>query len=149
MLNSNGARTDPWGTPFLSLRSRPCCPPLVPSTKLRPETSPTMKCTICLSGSIRRSFRVTPRCHTVSYAAVRSTRTAPAVSLASKQSLTPCVSRVTWSTVDRPLRKPACSWGSWDQWWGWYVHGSSSQATRMGCTTARWACSSQGRPWTC
>ena len=49
----------------------------------------------------------------VSYAAVRLTRTAPAVPLALKQSSKSCVSRVTWSTVNRPLRKPASSWGSW------------------------------------
>ena len=104
------------GTPFPSLLSLPRCPSLVLSAKLRFEISSTMRCTICLSGSIRRSFRVNSRCHTVSYAVVRSTRTTPAVSFASKQSSMSYVSRVTRFTVDRPLRKPACSWGSWG-WW--------------------------------
>ena len=36
------------------------------STELRFEVSSTMKCTMCLAGSIRRSFRVNPLCHTVS-----------------------------------------------------------------------------------
>ena len=48
ILNSNGVKTDPWVTPFLSLRSLLCCPSLVLSTKLRFE----------ISGSSQRSFKV-------------------------------------------------------------------------------------------
>ena len=99
--------------PFLSLRSLIYCPSLVLSTKLWFEISSTMKCTICLSGSIQRSFKVNPQCHIVSYAAIRSIKTAQAVSLASKQSSVSCVSSVTRSTVDHSLWKPACSCGSW------------------------------------
>ena len=94
------------------------CPSLVLSTKLWFEISSTMKCTICLSGSIQRSFKVNLRCHIVSYAAIRSIRTAQAVSLASKQSSVSCVSSVTRSTVDHSLWKPACSCGSWGSMMG-------------------------------
>ena len=90
-----GAKIDPWGTPFLSLRSLLCCPSLVLSTKLRFEISSTMNFTLCLSGSKRGSFRINPRCRTGSYAAVRSTRTVPAVSLASNSTRCPVL-------VERP-----------------------------------------------
>ena len=85
-LNSNWSRTDPRRTPFTSLRSLPSRRPLAPSTKPWPVTSSTKNCTTCPSSSTRRSPTANPRRHTVSHAAVRSTRTAPAVSLFSKQS---------------------------------------------------------------
>ena len=113
---------------------------------------PTTKCTTCTLDSIRRSPTVNPRCHTASKAAARSTRTVQAASPAQQPPMS-CASRATWSTPDRPRRKPACSWGRWGPMMGRHVHGPSPQAAWMGRTTARRACSPQGRlrarqaPW--
>ena len=112
MLNSIGERTEPCGTPFFIILSLLRCPSLVCTTKLRFDNISMMKPTMCLSGMILSSFRWSPRCHTVSYAAVKSRNTTPAFSLFWKLSSMSCVSSVTWSTVDRPRRKPACSRGS-------------------------------------
>ena len=71
-----------------------------------------MKLTMCRSGISCRSLRWRPRCQTVSYAAVRSSRTTPAFSPTWKVSSMSWVRRVTWSVVDFPRRKPACSLGS-------------------------------------
>jgi len=49
----------------------------------------------------------------------RSTNTAPAFFLAENPSSMSCVSRVTWSTVDLPCQKPACSRGSNGSMIGW------------------------------
>ena len=46
------------------------------------------------------------------YTAVKSRNNTPAFSLCWKLSSMSCVSSVTWSTVDLPRRKPACSRGS-------------------------------------
>ena len=81
MLNSIGERTEPCGTPFFSLLSLLRCPSLVCTTKLRFDNISMMKRTMCLSGMILSSFRWSPRCHTVSYAAVKSRNTTPAFSL--------------------------------------------------------------------
>ena len=80
-------------------------------TKLRFDKISMMKPTTCLARKVQSSFRWSPRCHTVSYAAVKSRNTTPAFSLCSKLSSMYCVSSVTWSTVDLPRRKPACSRG--------------------------------------
>ena len=71
-----------------------------------------MKLTMCRSGMVCRSLRWRPRCQTVSYAADRSRSTTPAFSRVWKVSSMSWVMRVTWSTVDLPRRKPACSLGS-------------------------------------
>ena len=44
-FNNNGARTDLWGTPFLSLHGLLCCSLVVLNTKLRLEISSTTQCT--------------------------------------------------------------------------------------------------------
>ena len=49
---------------------------------------------MCLSGMILSSFMWSPRCHTVSYAAVKSRNTTPAFSLFWKLSSMSCVSSV-------------------------------------------------------
>ena len=112
MLNSIGERTEPCGTPFFILLSLLRCPSLVCTMKLRFDNISMMKPTMCLSGMVLSSFRWSPRCHMVSYTAVKSRNNTPAFSLCWKQSSMSCVSSVTWSTVDLPRRKPACSRGS-------------------------------------
>ena len=112
MLNSIGERTEPCGTPFFILLSLLRCPSLVCTMKLRFDNISMMKPTMCLSGMVLSSFRWSPRCHMVSYTAVKSRNNTPAFSLCWKLSSMSCVSSVTWSTVDLPRRKPACSRGS-------------------------------------
>ena len=97
-----------WDTILLSLLR---CPSLVCTTKLRFDNISMMKPTTCLSGMVQISFRLSPRCHTVSYAAVKSRNTTPAFSLCSKLSTMYWVSSITWPTVDLPRRNPACSRG--------------------------------------
>ena len=63
--------------------------------KLLFRTSSMITRTMCLSGRNLSSLQVRPQCQTVSYAAVRSTNTAPAFFLASKESSMFCVSRTT------------------------------------------------------
>ena len=101
------------GTSFFILMSLLRCPSLVCTTKLRFDNISMMKPTTCLSGMVIYicSARWRPRCHTVSYAAVKSRNTTPAFSLCSKLSSMSYVSSVTWSTADLPRRKPACSRG--------------------------------------
>ena len=114
MLNSIGERTEPCacGTPFFILLSLLRCPSLVCTMKLRFDNISMMKPTMCLSGMVLSSFRWSPRCHMVSYTAVKSRNNTPAFSLCWNLSSMYCVSSVTWSTVDLPRRKPACSRGS-------------------------------------
>ena len=81
--------------------------------KLRLLSISIMKLTMCLSGMVSRSFMCSPRSQTASYAAVRSGKPAPAFSPAWKLSSMSWHRRVTWSFVDLPLWKPACSLGSW------------------------------------
>ena len=111
MLHGIGEMTEPCGTPFFILLSPLRWPSLVCIAKLRFDIS-MMKPTMCLSGMVLSRFRWSPRCHTVSHAAVKSRNTTPAVSLCCKLSSMYCLSSVTWSTVDLPRRKPACSRGS-------------------------------------
>lgn len=66
MLNIIGDRTDPCGTPFLSLLSLLHCPSLVRRVKLRFASISIMKLTMWRSGMVLSSFRWSPRCQTVS-----------------------------------------------------------------------------------
>ena len=111
-MKRRGAKTDPYGTPFLRSRNLLLLPFPVVRVKLRlPIISKIMR-TMCLSGSNRSSLQVRPRRHTVLEAAVSLTNTAPDFFLAEKLSSMSHVSRVTWSSVDLPCRKPTCSQGS-------------------------------------
>ena len=65
-VKKEGARTDPCGTPFFRRRNLLCAPLPVVRVKLRLRTSSIIKERICLSGSVRKSLQVRPRCHTVS-----------------------------------------------------------------------------------
>ena len=112
MLNNIGASTEPWGTPFLRRRSLLCWPSLVWRVKLRLVSISITKPTMLWSGIVCRSLRWSSRSQMVLYAAVRSRRTMPAFSPRWKESLMSWVRRVTWSMVDFPRRKPACSFGS-------------------------------------
>ena len=112
MLNSISERMEPCGTPFFIRLSLLRCPSLVCTTKLRSDNISMMKSTMCLSGTVLSSCRWSPPCHTLSYAAVKSRNTTPAFSLCWKLSPMYCVSGDTWSTVDLPWWKPACSRGS-------------------------------------
>ena len=80
ILKRRGASTDPWGTSFLKnlrlLFSSPRC-----STKLRDEIIFIMKLTSDLSGITFKSFKLSPLCQTVSYAAERPMSTTPHFSL--------------------------------------------------------------------
>ena len=113
MLNSICASTEPWGTPFLSFVTLLLWPLLVCSRKLWLLSISIMKLTMCLSGMVSRRSMCSPRSQTVSYAAVRSRKMVPAFSPDWKLSSMSWHRRVTWSVVDIPLRKPACSLGSW------------------------------------
>ena len=95
MLNSWGARTNPCGTPLLRRRNLLLWPFPVVRVKLRLPTISMIMWTMCLSGSNRSSLQVSPRCHPVSYAAVRSTNTVPAFFSAEKLPSMSCVNRVT------------------------------------------------------
>ena len=76
MLNSIGERTEPCGTPFfilLSLKALSVAGVHYEATGF--DNISMMKRTMCLSGMVLRSFSWSPRCHTVSYAAVKSRNT--------------------------------------------------------------------------
>jgi len=111
MLKRRGAVTDPSGTPFLRYRNLFRMPFLVVRVKLQLPTISMIMWTMCLSGSSCSSLQVRRRCHTVSWAAVRSTNT-PLAFLAEKLFSMSCVSRVTWSTADLPCQESTYSWGS-------------------------------------
>ena len=111
-VEEQGASTEPWGTPFLSCLGLLRWPSLMWRVNLRFLSISIMKLTMCRSGISCRSLRWRPRCQTVSYAAVRSSRTTPAFYPTWKVSSMSWVRRVTWSVVDFPRPKPACSLGS-------------------------------------
>ena len=105
-------RVEPGSTPLRRCLSRLTYQSLVLSLKLWLERSSIIRDTIRPSGIICRSLRCSPRSHTVSYAAVRSTRTTPTFFHASNLASMPSVRRVTWSAVERPWWKLACYGGS-------------------------------------
>ena len=105
-----GARTDPCGTPFLRRRNLLLLLFPVVRVKLRLlAISMIILCEPCVhQAAISAACRWGLGCHTVA-PGVRSTNTVPAFFLDEKLSSMSCVNRVTWSTVDLPCRKPACS----------------------------------------
>ena len=139
-MDVDGASTEPWGKPFFSLLSLLCCPSLVWRVKLRLLSISMMKPTMCRSRMVCRGLRWSPRSQTVSYAAVRSSRTTPAFSPRWKVSSMSRVRNVTWSTVDLPRRKPAWSFGSF---------GSITGSRRAVRTIVRWDGSLLGRLSAC
>ena len=84
MLKRIGARTDPCGRPLIRRRRRLNWSPAW-RMKLRLLINSMMKRTMVLFGSKRSSLSFRPVCQTVSYAAVRSTRTVPTSSPSSKE----------------------------------------------------------------
>ena len=76
MLKSIRARTEPCDTPFLMVYVFDMCLAAC-SLKLRFVISSCTNRTVCLVGIRRSIFRVRPLCHTVPYAAERSSNTAP------------------------------------------------------------------------
>ena len=105
-------KTNTWETPFLRRRNLLCLLSSVVRLKLLFRISSEMIRTMCLFGRSLSSLQVRLRWQTVPYAAVRSTNTAPAFFLASKESSIFCVSKTVWSTVDLPCRNLACFLGS-------------------------------------
>ena len=83
--------------------SRCCCPASGPGScwNIRRLFSPNMSFNYRLASLLLQWL-----------AAVKSINTTPAFSLCRKLSSMYCVSSVTWSTVDLPRRKSACSRGS-------------------------------------
>ena len=84
MLKRIGARTDPCRRPLVRRRRRLSWSPAW-RMKLRLLINSMMKRTIVLFGSKRSSLSFRPMCQTVSYAAIRSTRTVPTLSPSSKE----------------------------------------------------------------
>ena len=70
-------------------------------------TSIMMNFTSLASGMVCRVLRYSPRCHTVSYAAVRSTKTAPNSCFSCTATSMSLTSRTTWSVVELPFLNPA------------------------------------------
>ena len=107
MLKSVGAKTDPCGRPFdCSLHllvSSPMWTRNLLSRNMNPTTSATQK------GRAFASFRRRPVCQTVSYAAVRSSSTAPVFIFLWKPFSMKVVRARTWSHVLLPGRNPAWS----------------------------------------
>ena len=77
-LKSRAAKTDPCKTPFFRFRSLLGLLSPVVKVKFLFRTGSLIIWTMCLSARSLRSLQVRLRCQTVSYAAVRSTNTAPA-----------------------------------------------------------------------
>ena len=106
-LKRVGARTDPWGRPFFwslhLLTSSPMCTRILRSRTMNAARSATQK------GKAFASFTRRPVCQTVSYAAVRSRRTAPVFRFFWKPFSMKVVSARTWSQGFRPGLKPAWS----------------------------------------
>ena len=109
MLKSITARTEPYNTPFLIVCVFLTC---LCSLKLRFVISSCINRTMCLLRIRRSIFRARPLCHTVLYAAERSTDTAPHFSPVSKVAVMSSVSLTICSTVLLLGRNPACSRGS-------------------------------------
>jgi len=63
MLKRKGARTDPYGTPFLKHRNLHRLPLPLVRVKLRLPYMSMIMWTMCLSGSNRSCFQARPRCH--------------------------------------------------------------------------------------
>ena len=86
-------------------------PSLVEKTKDFVYKSSIMKSVMCLQRMHFISFRCRPLCHTVSSAAVRSKKRTPQTILSMYAFSMFRVKVTTWSTVDGPCLKPACSVG--------------------------------------
>ena len=112
MLNNIGASTEPWGTPFLRCQSLLFWPSLVWRVKLQLVSISIMNeahhvlVQECLQELEVKSTEPDSiiRCSEIKENDAFSPRW--------KESSMSWVRRVTWSMVDFPWRKPACSFGS-------------------------------------
>jgi len=110
MLKRRGARTDPYGTPFLRRRNLLRVPFPVLRVKLQLPTSPWSYGACVYQVAIPAACwwgHDAIQCRRLLWH--RQTQLRPSSFLAEKLSSMSCVSRVTWSTVNLPCRKLACS----------------------------------------